>query len=73
MPGVINSLGVEGLPLTEVTIANRLQSLGYKTLTVGKWHQGQRPDYLPKSRGFDAFYGLPYRYIRSFNKPPLQS
>ena len=61
MPGVINSLGVEGLPLSEITIADRLRSeFGYKTLTVGKWHQGQRPDYLPKARGFDAFYGLPY-------------
>jgi arylsulfatase A len=60
MPGVINSLGVEGLPLSEITVADRLRALGYKTLTVGKWHQGQRPDYLPKARGFDAFYGLPY-------------
>ena len=60
MPGVINSLGVEGLPLTEQTFANRLSSSGYKSFLLGKWHQGQRPEYLPKARGFDAFYGLPY-------------
>ena len=60
MPGVINSLGVEGLPLSETTIANRLRDVGYRTLIVGKWHLGQRPSYLPKARGFDAFYGLPY-------------
>ncbi len=61
MPGVINSLGIEGLPLSEVTIANHLKKeKGYKTLIVGKWHQGQRAEYLPKARGFDAFYGLPY-------------
>ena len=37
MPGVINSLGVEGLPLSERTVADRLQALGYKTLVLGKW------------------------------------
>lgn len=59
MPGVINSLGVEGLPLTEQTFANRL-STTHKSFILGKWHQGQRAEYLPKARGFDAFYGLPY-------------
>ena len=60
MPGVINSLGIEGLPLSEVTVADRLKKEGYKTLILGKWHQGQRAEYLPQARGFDAFYGLPY-------------
>ena len=61
MPGVINSLTKEGLPLSEVTVANYLKSLsGYKTMVLGKWHQGQRAQYLPKARGFDAFYGIPY-------------
>jgi arylsulfatase A len=59
MPGVINSLGVEGLPLSEKTIANHLSST-HKSFILGKWHQGQRPEYLPQARGFDAFYGLPY-------------
>ena len=59
MPGVINSLGIEGLPLSEETFAARLSST-HKSFILGKWHQGQRPEYLPKARGFDAFYGLPY-------------
>lgn len=42
MPGVINSLAVEGLPLNETTIADYLSRAGYKTMAVGKWHQGQR-------------------------------
>ena len=43
MPGVINSLTKEGLPLSEVTVANYLKSMsGYKTMVLGKWHQGQR-------------------------------
>ena len=29
-------------------------------LVAPRRHQGQRPDFLPKNRGFDAFYGLPY-------------
>ena len=59
MPGVINSLGIEGLPLSEQTIANALNAT-HKSFILGKWHQGQRPNYLPNHRGFDAFYGLPY-------------
>jgi arylsulfatase A-like enzyme len=46
-----------GLPLSEKTIADRLKALGYATCTVGKWHLGGPPDYLPARRGFDEFYG----------------
>ena len=27
---------------------------------MGKWHLGQREAYLPKSRGFDYYLGIPY-------------
>ncbi len=47
-----------GLPLTEVTIADRLKSLGYRTGIFGKWHLGYRPEYLPQKRGFDEFFGF---------------
>ena len=50
----------DGLPLNEITIAEILKEKGYKTKAVGKWHLGHRTEYLPTSRGFDAFYGLPY-------------
>ena len=59
MVGVINSLSAVGLPLSEVTIADELRGAGYTTLALGKWHQGQRPQYLPNRRGFDEFLGLP--------------
>ena len=49
-----------GLPLTEVTIADVLKESGYRTAAIGKWHLGHQPEYLPTSRGFDSFYGLPY-------------
>lgn len=47
-----------GLPLTEVTLANRLKSLGYATGAFGKWHLGYRPEYQPQKRGFDEFFGF---------------
>lgn len=46
-----------GLSLNEVTIADRLQALGYATIAVGKWHLGDKPEYRPTRRGFDEFYG----------------
>ena len=75
MPGVLNSLSAAGLPLNESTIADYLKrcdggdggggdggggAAPYKTLAIGKWHQGQQPRYLPQARGFDRFYGLPF-------------
>ena len=49
-----------GLSIDEITIANILKDAGYKTMAIGKWHLGHMPEYLPTSRGFDLFYGLPY-------------
>jgi len=42
-----------------VTIGEVLRAAGYHTLTVGKWHVGERPRYWPLKRGFDRFYGTP--------------
>ncbi len=50
----------DGLPLYEITIADILSKQGYKTMAIGKWHLGHLTEYLPTSRGFDSFYGLPY-------------
>jgi arylsulfatase A len=49
-----------GLLLSETTIAEVLKGKGYKTAAIGKWHLGHQTEYLPTSRGFDSFYGLPY-------------
>jgi arylsulfatase A-like enzyme len=35
MPGVLNSLGTEGLPLNETTLADHLKAQGYATLAIG--------------------------------------
>ena len=47
-----------GLPPEEITIARALQTKGYATQCIGKWHLGHYPQNLPASHGFDAFYGL---------------
>lgn len=50
--------GEQGLPVTEITLADRLKAAGYKTGLVGKWHLGNRPELHPQRRGFDEFFGF---------------
>ncbi len=47
-----------GLPLEELTLADRLKKLGYATGIVGKWHLGYQSPYRPMRRGFDDFFGF---------------
>lgn len=58
-PGPLRGSDEFGLPLSEVTIADRLKAAGYTTGMVGKWHLGNSRKYLPPSRGFDEFFGFP--------------
>lgn len=62
--GLPTNLGPEstgGLPLSEITLAQQLKQSGYRTAAIGKWHIGHKPaSYLPTSRGFDSWFGLPY-------------
>ena len=37
-----------------------LYTPGYVSLAIGKWHLGQRDMYLPTSRGFDHYLGIPF-------------
>ena len=46
-----------GLRSTEITLAERLKSAGYKTGMVGKWHLGSG-DSSPTRRGFEHFFGF---------------
>lgn len=50
----------KGLLAGEVTVADLLKRNGYTTTCIGKWHLGHRQGYLPISRGFDSYYGVPY-------------
>jgi arylsulfatase A len=49
--------GLNGLPTSEVTVANYLKKEGYATAVYGKWHLGYRPEENPVTRGFDEFRG----------------
>ena len=46
-----------GLPASQKTIADQLQSAGYTTALIGKWHLGSSAPYHPFRRGFDEFFG----------------
>lgn len=44
---------VTNLPLDRDIIAKQLKAAGYATGMFGKWHIGQKGDYMPGKRGFD--------------------
>lgn len=60
VPRVLFPNDKTGLPDGETTIAQMLKPEGYKTMCVGKWHLGHLEAFLPTSRGFDEYYGIPY-------------
>lgn len=49
-----------GLNPKHTTIAEILKTAGYSTAAVGKWHLGDKKQYLPTNQGFDSYYGIPY-------------
>ena len=57
---VSSNRGIDRIALSEKTIGNYFQDIGYKTGLIGKWHNGLYSlPYLPHKRGFDLFYGFP--------------
>jgi arylsulfatase len=60
VPRVLFPQDPGGLNLDEKTLANVLKDRGYKTACVGKWHLGRPNEYMPTSRGFDEYLGIPY-------------
>ena len=49
---------LNGLPLSEKTVATYLQDYGYRTGMIGKWIQGTHESLHPLARGFDYFFGF---------------
>ncbi|MCO6450449.1 MAG: sulfatase-like hydrolase/transferase, partial [Caldilineales bacterium] len=58
--GVLFPGQAEGLNPEEINLAKLLQSQGYATKLVGKWHLGDQEPFLPTNQGYDSFLGLPY-------------
>ena len=53
--------GQDGLPDSELTLAEGLRRAGYSTGMAGKWHLGYyQKKFLPTNKGFDSWLGLPY-------------
>ena len=43
----------QGMPGSEVTLAEMLQEVGYHTVHIGKWHLGNGDEFGPNAQGFD--------------------
>jgi arylsulfatase len=79
--GVFFPNSANGLPHSEITMAQALKKKNYQTALVGKWHLGSLPEYLPPRYGFDYYFGIPYsndmglvgpsRKYKSRDMPPL--
>ncbi|MPY88794.1 MAG: sulfatase-like hydrolase/transferase [Luteitalea sp.] len=54
-----------GLPPGVVTWPEILRQHGYATALVGKWHLGTKPQFHPRMRGFDHFFG----FLEGGNRP----
>ncbi len=69
LPYVLMPESKNGIPHSEITLAEALKKTGYKTMAIGKWHLGHsRKKFFPTYNGFDSFYGLLYS---NDMKPPF--
>ena len=43
----------QGLPVSDITLAQLMKGAGYHTLHIGKWHLGESPQFRSYAHGFD--------------------
>jgi len=60
LPHVLGPDAENGIPASEITMAEALKEKGYRTAAIGKWHLGARAGFFPTEHGFDAYFGLLY-------------
>lgn len=49
----VPDFGLQGMPASELTIAEVLNPAGYHSVHIGKWHLGGTPEFRPNNQGFD--------------------
>ncbi len=49
-----------GIPASEITLGQAFRSAGYRTICIGKWHLGHKPEFYPTRHGFDEYLGILY-------------
>lgn len=59
-PGAFRAYAHDGTALDETLLPQMFRDAGYKTAAIGKWHLGRTVPYMPTSRGFDSYFGVPY-------------
>ena len=76
--GALPAGSSDGIDSDEVLVPELLKPVGYATAIIGKWHLGDRPEFLPTQHGFEYFFGLPYSHsitpfdgFRKRDVPPL--
>ncbi|MCA9051339.1 MAG: sulfatase-like hydrolase/transferase, partial [Planctomycetaceae bacterium] len=67
---LLQAESLHDLPHEEVTLAELLQSAGYLTASIGKWHLGDA-DHFPETQGFDiniggTHWGAPHTFFHPY-------
>ena len=65
--GDMNAAKGINMALEEMTLAESLKAVGYRTALYGKWHLGAHRDYGPRKQGFDEFFGIRDGFIDNYN------
>ncbi len=58
--GALGPASKIGISDDEMTLAQLVKQKGYAAAIYGKWHLGDRPQFLPTRHGFDEYFGIPY-------------
>ncbi len=71
LQGALNHTSKNGIHPDEWLLPEMLQSRGYATSGMGKWHLGTVQEFGPLRNGFDEWLGIPYSNDNSKYHPVL--